>query len=428
MTQPLPIDGSVPAPATYRQVMAVPEFRVVLLAEILAILGQVAVQITLSVLIYQRTGSPLLSSLAFALGFVPYLLGATLLSAVADRFPTRPVLVLTQSVSAAVMACMAVPGTPVPVLLLLLLATGTIAPVFQGTRAAALPDVLAGDGYPLGRSLLRMAAQTAQIAGFALGGALLLVVSTTTALLVAAGAMAASAVILRAGTRLRPARRRTSGPSASVARESLSGVAEVLRLPRLRPLLVLTWLAPALAIAPEALAAPLSASIGAGSAGVGLLLSAAPIGMIAGELLAGSLLPGSVRVRFMVPMALVVFAPMPLFWAEPGLAVSVALLMLCGTGFAHTLGLDRLVLAATPDELRGRALTVVSAGMMITQGLGFAAAGAAAEFAPPHLVIVGAGVCGLAVVLLSGRAARRHRTQGTASPRDEWIRRARRAR
>ncbi|MFJ8108349.1 hypothetical protein [Streptomyces sp. NPDC096132] len=84
-------------------------------------MGNATAQITLSMLVYERTGSPLLSSLTFALGFAPYLLGATLLSAVADQYPTRDVLVACQGVSCVVVSLMAIPGAPVPVLLLLLL-------------------------------------------------------------------------------------------------------------------------------------------------------------------------------------------------------------------------------------------------------------------------------------------------------------------
>ncbi|MBL0781485.1 hypothetical protein G6541_32100, partial [Streptomyces albidoflavus] len=135
----MPIPDSPARPASYRTVLAVPEFRALLLAQTLATCGTVVVQTTLSVLVYARTGSALLASLAFALGFTPYLFGATLLSAVADRCPARDVLVVCQALSCAVAAAMALPGLPVPVLLALVLVLGVAAPVFQGARAAACP-------------------------------------------------------------------------------------------------------------------------------------------------------------------------------------------------------------------------------------------------------------------------------------------------
>ncbi|AXQ53599.1 MULTISPECIES: hypothetical protein [Streptomyces] len=55
--------------------------------------------------------------------------------------------------------------------------------------------------------------------------------------------------------------------------------------------------------------------------------------------------------------------------------------------------------------LRGRALTPALAGLTAGQGLGFAAAGAVAEFLAPHFVVAGAGVLGLAVLVLRAGAA-----------------------
>ncbi|MFW5418085.1 MFS transporter [Nocardiopsis sp. CNT-189] len=382
--------------------LAVPEFRVLFAAEILSILAQVAVQVTLSVLIFERTGSPLLSALAFALGFLPHLLGASLLSAAADRFPARRVMTASQGAVGAVMACMALPGTPIPAMLALLAVSGAIAPVYSGSRSAALADVLPAGLFPLGRSLLRMAAQTAQIAGFSFGGTLLLLVRPPTALLVAAVLMAASAALIGLGTPARPARR-APGAGGRLLGDSLAGVREAFADPRLRAALLLIWIPPALVVWPEALAAPLADRMGGGPMLVALLLTAAPVGTVAGELLAGSLLSAERRRRWMVPAALAVFAPFPLFLAGPGPAVAVAALALGALGFGYTLALDALLLEATPEALRGRVFALSSAGLMIAQGLGFAAAGAFAEFAPPGAAVATAGVCGIAAVLGLGR-------------------------
>ncbi|RCV52960.1 MFS transporter [Marinitenerispora sediminis] len=409
---PLPEDrAGDPAPWTYRRVLAVGEFRVLLAAEILAVLGLVAAQVTLSVLIYQRTGSPLLSALTFTLGFVPHLLGAVLLSSVTDRFPARGLLVVTQGVSAGLMAAMALPGAPIPVLLGLLAISGAIAPVYQGARAASLPDILAPAGFALGRSLLRMAGQTAQITGFAFGGALLLAVPPGIALLTGAGALALSALLLGAGMRGRPARlaaeRSAAAAPAAVLRDSLAGVRDAMAAPLLRTLLLLGWLPPAFAVAAEALAAPLADRLGGGSLTVGLLLAAAPVGIVAGELAVGSLLPPERRQRWTVGLAVLVFAPLPLFALAPAPAAAVALLVVSGLGYGYTLGLDQRLLDAVPEEARGRVLSLASAGLMVVQGLGFAAAGAVAEAVAPQLVVASAGAAGLAVVGWLGAALRR---------------------
>src|SRR5262249_13545919 len=97
-----------------------------------------------------------------ALSFVPYLIGGTLLGAIADRLPARRVLVTCDLARAALVGCMVVPGVPLPALLTLLFVIGLIAPVHQGVRSAVLPEVLPpGSRYVLGRALMRMVAQSA---------------------------------------------------------------------------------------------------------------------------------------------------------------------------------------------------------------------------------------------------------------------------
>ncbi|MEE1931005.1 MFS transporter [Streptomyces sp. TRM 70351] len=396
-------DGS--PPPTYLGILAVAEFRAVFVAQVIATLGNVVAQVTLSVLVYERTRSPLLASLTFALGFVPHLFGATLLSAVADRRPARDVLVACQAVSFLVVAVMAVPGMPVWALLGLLLVLGTVAPLFQGARAASLPDVLPGAAYPLGRSLLRLVSQSTQIVGFAAGGVLLLALTPGRSLLAAAGGFGAAALLLRFGTRRRPARwDAAEGARTSVARASLAGVREVFAVRGMRPLLALTWLPPALAVAPEALAVPYADELGGGPTAVGLLLCAAPAGSVAGELLAGTVLRPRTRVRIVLPTAAVLFVPLLVFVLRPGVLLATALLAVCGLGFSYAMGLDQRVLEATPEALRGRAFTLATAGLMVGQGFGFAGAGAAAEFLPPHHVVAGAGVLGLLTVVLCRRS------------------------
>lgn len=401
----------------YRQVLAVGEFRAIFAAHVISFSGDVIAQLALAVLVFERTGSALGSSLTFALGFVPHLFGGTLLSSVADRFPVRRTLICCDLASAGLVALMALPGLPIPLLLGLLLPLGTIAPVFGGARAASLPDVLGGQGFALGRSLLRMVAQSSQVGGFALGGVLLTTLSPRSLLLLDAASFMASAVLLRLGTRERPphadkqagspAAAAAVGPHRSVARDSLAGVRLALGSPTLRPLLLFSWLPPAFTIAPEALAAPYVARLGGSPTAVGLLLASAAAGSVAGMLIAGSWLSPSRRLRLMVPLATWTFVPLLCLVAYPGLIPAMVLLALSGLGWAYSIGLDQRLLEATPEHLRGRTLSLATSGLMLANGLGFAAAGAAAEFADPQAVIVASSLAGLLVVALLARPVTR---------------------
>jgi predicted MFS family arabinose efflux permease len=416
----------------YRQVLAVGEFRAIFAAHVISFSGDVIAQLALAVLVFERTGSALGSSLTFALGFVPHLFGGTLLSSVADRFPVRRTLICCDLASAGLVALMALPGLPIPLLLALLLPLGAIAPVFGGARAASLPDVLGGQGFALGRSLLRMVAQSSQVGGFALGGVLLAVLSPRSLLLLDAASFVASAVLLRVGTRERPPHAdKPAGPPAaaaamgaphrSIARDSLAGVRLALGSPTLRPLLLFYWLPPAFTIAPEALAAPYVARLGGSPTAVGLLLASAAAGSVAGMLTAGSRLSPSRRLRLMVPLATWTFVPLLCFVAHPGLIPAMVLLALSGLGWAYSIGLDQRLLDATPEHLRGRTLSLATSGLMLANGLGFAAAGAAAEFADPQAVIVASSLAGLLVVALLARPVTRALGKGmpgTSSPHE----------
>ncbi|MFG2643423.1 MFS transporter [Streptomyces sp. NPDC048370] len=390
--EPGPQPRLTPRPG-YRAVFAVREFRVVFVAHLLSLLGVVVSEIALTVFVYDLARSPLLSALTFALGFLPYLVGGTLLAGVADRHPPRRVLVVCDLVCAGCVALMVVPATPVAGLLVLRCAVAAVAPVFQGTRTATLADILGeGDLFVLGRSLLRIVSQSALLTGFAVGGLLLTVVPPRGAIAITAATFLASALLLRLGTRKRPAR------GATTTEEERGNLA-LLRDRRVRALMLMFWLPPLFAVVPEALAAPYADQAGVSTAALGLLMCAFPVGTIAGELFAGSRLSAATRSRIVYPLVLVGVLPYLLYVLEPGAALSGLALLVAGATGAYTLGLDAWFVAAVPEAQRGRAMTLMTAGMMTAQGVGMAGAGLAAEFLPVHLVVAGTGVLGTLCVL-----------------------------
>ena len=388
--------------SSYRTVLRHAEFRAMLGAHVLTMLAIIVADVSLAVLVYQRTGSPLLSAITFAVGFVPMGIGAVLFGGVGRTRPARDVLVATELAVAALVALMAVAGTPIPVLLLLLATKGFIDPIFSGTRAATLPEILGTDGFPLGRSLLRMIGQNAQLVGFAAGGAALVVVTPAQALAVAAGAHALAALVLLVGTRRHPPTFAEAEPAPRAA--ILHGVRTLLAVPGIRPVLAMSWLPGFFAVAPEALAVPYAHLIDGGPLAVGLLLAGLPVGAVLGELLAGTFLPPDRRARLIVPLAAFGFVPVLGFALEPSLPVAIALLVVAGLGTSYMIGLDQISVATIPDEVRRHTFALLGAGMMVTQGLGFAAAGALAEFLPVPVVVPLVALAGLTTVLLAGRS------------------------
>lgn len=167
-----------------RAASAVREFDALFTAFTMSVLGNVVSTTGLTVLVHEQTSSPLLSPLAFALGFLRYLLGGLLLSAIVDRMPARRLLVASDLTCAALVAAMAGPGTPIAALFGLLLLVSVVTSISSGARAGIVREVVGDAAFVPARSLMRVSAQTAQIAGHAVGGALLVVLSPRTLLLV----------------------------------------------------------------------------------------------------------------------------------------------------------------------------------------------------------------------------------------------------
>ena len=240
--------------ASYAAALARPEFRALLAAVTLAITGTVISSVVLTVLVFERTRSPLLSSLTFTLGFMPYVFAGTLLSGIVDRVPPRLLLASCTLGSAGLTAAMALPRMPVAVLLMLLVGTGTLGGMASATQGALVRSVVPEASYVPARSLIRIAAQVAQVGGNPIGGLLLVAVPPGGAFLISSAALVTAASLARFGLGRYPVTGAADG--TALLRDSLRGLRHVFAHAPLRRLLLLSWLVPMFSVAPEALAAP----------------------------------------------------------------------------------------------------------------------------------------------------------------------------
>ena len=76
---------------TYRDALAVPEFRALYLAQALSQLGDQLAKIAIALFVFERSHSPLLTALSWAVTYLPWLVGGPWLSVYADRLPRRDV-------------------------------------------------------------------------------------------------------------------------------------------------------------------------------------------------------------------------------------------------------------------------------------------------------------------------------------------------
>lgn len=381
----------------YRDALAVPEFRVIFAAQTISFLGLMMAEFAVSVLVFRRTGSPFLTALVLALSFMPHLFSGTLFSSLVDRIPIRRLMVGCNVLIATLAAVMALPGLPVAALLGLVFSIGMVAPILAGARAATLPEVLPGPAYVPGRSLMRMISQTAQIAGLGLGGLLLTVIEPSDALLIESAAFLIAATLLRFGTRERPP---APSSGSSMLKDSVSGIREVLAVKPLRRNLMLAWCVAPLVVAPEALANPYAAERGLSTAELGLMMAAGPLGCCIGEFAAMWRLTAARQVKLIVPLACLTLIPLLGYALKPGFFGVAGILLVAGMGVAHHLGLDHHLMEVTPERLRSRALALQSTGLMFTQGLGFALAGAAGQFAAVSTIVPAAAALGLLAILM----------------------------
>jgi MFS family permease len=427
----VPEEGSaISAPerqATFREVFAVREFRPLFGSFLLSTAGDELARVALTVLVYQRTGSPLLSAITFAIGYLPWLLGGPLLSTLADRLPRHRVLIATDAARAVLVALLAVPGAPLPVLLGLLFLIALCAPPFESARSALMADVLEGDQYAVGTSLSNISLQLAQVIGFLAAGALVAVFNPSVALLLDAGTFAVSALWLWARLKRRPAPLSESGGGKrSLWQDAAEGLQFIGRTPRLLAIVGVLWLGTMFAYASEGVAAPLVDELGQATTAIGLLLAANPLGATIGGLVIGRLVPPDRRERLVAPLVVLTLAPVLVaglvaLLAGPGtiaFAIVIGLQFLSGLASAWVIPLNVTFVQAVPSAYRGRAFGVAVSGLYGVQGIGALAAGLAAEGLPPSGVVALSGGLGLIAVLPVLVAFRR--TQGhmaaTGSP------------
>lgn len=241
--------ASADRPATYGEVFEVSEYRAVFAAAGLSWIGDYFAKVAITVLIFHDTGSVLLSAAGFAASYLPWVAGGPVLAALAERYPYRRVMVTCDVVRALLVAMMALPGLPLPVLLLLMLTSSLLTPPFEAARSALVSQLLTGDRYVVGVSLQNVILQTAQVAGYAVGG-VLTALDAHGALLINAATFGASALLLWCGVRPRP-RATSSAHRRSLLKDTGEGVRLVFGHPVMRPIAVLVFCVVATVVVPE---------------------------------------------------------------------------------------------------------------------------------------------------------------------------------
>lgn len=383
---------------TFGQVFGLREFRALWAAQLLSVAGDQLARVALTVLVYDRTRSPLLAAVTYAASIAPQFAGGLLLSGAADRWPRRAVMITCDLARVPLTVLMAVPGVPLGALIALLSAVTALGAPFSSARAALYPDIL-GDAYALGTAVTMTTYQLAQVVGFAAGGAVTSLAGPRAALLADAATFLASAAFVQLRVRHRDTPPRAGGAQAKALGDVTAGVRLVLGRREIRTPLLLGCIS-AFYNVPEGLAAPLARASGGGPLAVGAILAAAALGSAAGALILTRMAGPPTRKRLTAPLAITGCAVLIAVAGRPGLPAVLVILLISGLCDSYQVQANASFVAAVPADRRSQAFGLASGAIQLGQGGAMILAGAAAQHASPMAVIAVAGAAGAVAAAL----------------------------
>ena len=395
--------GAAPARATFRDVFAVREFRALWFSEVLSVAGDRLALVALTLLVFDRTKSPLLTACVYAAGYLPWVIGGLFLADLADRYPRRSVMVTCDVVRTVLVAAMVVPRVPLGALVALLFAATMFAPPFESARASITPDILQGEQYVLGTSVIQTTFLAGQVVGAAGGGVAVAFIGVRPSLVIDAITFVLSGLFVGLGTRRRPA---AAKPDTGTSRQSplarmVAGFQLVFGNQGLRTLLLFGWLVVFYTI-PEGIAAPYAARLGGGSITTGLVLASTALSTTIAMPLFSRFVRPRQRLDLMGPLAVLTCGALILTALHPGLAASLVIFSLSAAFGVYQNAANTAFVVRVPNERRAQAFGIANMGVIVGQGAAFVAAGAAAEVLTPAAVIsIGGGIGAVVAFVLT---------------------------
>lgn len=384
----------------YRDLFRDTEFTGLYVADALNVTGSYLTRLAVAALVYTQTGSVGLTASVFAASYAPYLL-SPFMSTLADRFPRKGLMVLSDILRCGLVLLLLLPSAPLGVLLAVVFTIELIRVPFGAARLATLADVLDDEHFPVGNALVGATRQILQVGGFLIGGLLIAATSAQTAIVINSVTYLLSAVLIVIFVKSRPvAWEGEAGPPALWA-GAWEGFAVIRRTPQMVPWFWLLGLGPGLIVIAEGLAVPYADQLGGDVRLAGVIMATAPVGNAIGFAIFGKLSVDRQN-RLVYPCAYASGALVGVAGALGAVSESpipvIVVLTASGATLSYLIAIQARIAAAIPRSARGRVFGIGNAVMQIAQGGAILLGGVIAESLPIGQVLVVLGVAGVVLV------------------------------
>jgi len=368
-----------------------PSYRLLFLAAIGSTLGTLLSAVALVVDVKDRTDSGPWVSALFIVEFLPAVAVGLVFAPLLDRLSRRGTMIVADLARAAVFCVLPFTHSALQIVVLAGIA-GLATGFFRPAAYAGLPNLVSEEDLAAANSMLQTAENASWAVGPVLGGVLVAASGPHAAYWINAASFAVSAALL-SGI---PSRllQTAVGQTHGHLRDLREGLAFVFRSRPLRAVLV-AWTIAMVAIAAINTTEVFLAkdSFSAGDFGYGLLFGSIGLGLAIGSLGAGALVERR-PVAFVYGGGIVVNAVgFGLAAAAPNVWVAAACCVLGGIGNGSAVLCNALLVQrGAPDELRGRAFTVIMAVNYVAFGAGFVAGGVLNDAWGPRWVWGGSAI------------------------------------
>jgi MFS family permease len=375
------------------------------LATLASGLGTWLAFVALTVDVYDRTDSATWVSALFIADFLPAILIGVAAGTLVDRMPRRRLMIASDLVRVVVFVLLPFANDPA-LIVALAAAAGFATGFFRPAVYAGLPNLVPDRDLAGANSVLQTLENAAWAIGPILGGVLVAATGPDAAYWINAATFLVSAALLaRIPSRLLQV---AAAVGHGYWRDLTDGFA-LIRNSRALLTILATWNVVMLATAGANVAeiALAKKAFSAGDFGFGLLVGATGLGLAVGSLLAGSFLENrSLSSVYGAAIGLIALG-MGAAAASPNVWVAAVCVVFVGAGNGAAVVCNALLVQrGAPDELRGRAFTVLISSNYVVLGLGMLAAGPLTDALGPRTVWAVTALLSAAAALIGLAMAR----------------------